>query len=73
MGITNKQYNQIVREYERLRLNNVHSLDRRTDEIYKKIPKIREIHNEISSSDNNLAFASLTDKDEISLCISLFF
>ena len=49
MGITNKQYNQIVREYERLRLNNVHSLDRRTDEIYKKIPKIREIHNEISS------------------------
>lgn len=63
MGITNKQYNQIVREYERLRLNNVHSLDRRTDEIYKKIPKIREIHNEISSLSVKEAKARLLSED----------
>lgn len=49
MSLTNKQYNQIIREYERLRLDNIHSMDRRTAEVFEKVPKIREIHNEISS------------------------
>ena len=63
MGITNKQYNQIIREYERLRLSNIHSLDKRTAEVYKKIPEIREIHNEISSLSVREAKARLLAED----------
>lgn len=70
MGITNKQYNQIIREYERLRLDNIHSLDKRIDEVYKKVPKIQEIHNEISSLSVKEAKARLLDvklPDSVSL------
>lgn len=49
MSLTNEQYNEIIRGYERLRLDNIHNLDRRITQVYEKIPKIREIHNEISS------------------------
>lgn len=63
MSITNEQYNQIIREYERLRLNNIHSLDKRTAEVYKKIPKIKEIHNEISSLSIREAKARLLSED----------
>lgn len=49
MSLTNAQYNEIIRGYERLRLKNIHDLDRRTAEVYEQVPEIREIHNEISS------------------------
>lgn len=49
MSLTNEQYNEIIRGYERLRLDNIHDLDRRTARVYKEIPEIRDIHNEISS------------------------
>lgn len=49
MSLTTKQYNQIIREYDRLQLENLHDLDRRTAEIYEKIPEIRELHSRISS------------------------
>lgn len=49
MSLTNEQYNDIIRGYERLRLDNIHDLDRRTAEVYEKIPEIRDIHHEISS------------------------
>lgn len=48
MNLTNQQYNSITREYERLRLNNVHELDRRRAEVYEKIPQFKEIQDEIS-------------------------
>ena len=49
MSLTNEQYNEIVRGYERLRLENIHNLDRRISCVYEKIPEIREIHSEIAS------------------------
>ncbi len=49
MSLTNTQYNEIIREYEQLRLKNIHELDNRTAEIYEKIPEIARINDEISS------------------------
>lgn len=49
MSLTTKQYNQLIREYDRLQLRNVHDLDKRTEEVYARIPKIRALHNQISS------------------------
>lgn len=48
MNLTNQQYNSITREYDRLRLNNIHELDRRRAEVYEKVPEIKEIQDEIS-------------------------
>jgi len=66
MGLTNKQYNQIIRKYEQLRLDNIHRLDRRTAEVYEKIPKIKEIHNEISSLSVREAKARLLSDAKLS-------
>ena len=49
MNLTNTQYNDIIRGYERIRLKNTHDLDSRIAEVYEKVPRIREIHDEISS------------------------
>ncbi len=48
MNLTNQQYNSITREYDKLRLKNVHDLESRRAEIYEKIPEIKEIQDEIS-------------------------
>lgn len=49
MSLTNEQYNRIIRHYERLRLDNLHDLDRRIQEVYQKVPQIREIHDRITT------------------------
>lgn len=48
MGLTNKQYDSIMRRYSEHRLESKYILDRRTAEIYEKCPKIRELDIELA-------------------------
>lgn len=49
MGLNTSQYDALMREYDRVRLKHIRELDERTDEIYNKIPRIKEINDSISS------------------------
>ncbi len=49
MGLNTSQYDAIMREYDRVRLNHKRDLDERVREIYNKIPRIKEINDSISS------------------------
>ena len=48
MPLTNKQYDAIMREYDRRQYHNYRIQCARKDEIYQKIPRIREIEESIS-------------------------
>ena len=48
-GIIKFQYDQLMRDYEQLQLDNEHKLRLRFDEVYAKIPKLRTIDDTISS------------------------
>lgn len=49
MGLSTEKYNEIMRDYERKRIEARGALDRRTAEVFNKYPKIKEISEEISS------------------------
>ena len=49
MPLTNKQYDAIMREYDRRQYHNYRIQCARKDEIHRKIPRIREIEESISS------------------------
>lgn len=49
MALKNDQYNQILREYDMRRLKNKHALDKRIQEAYQSIPKLKELEDEIIS------------------------
>lgn len=49
MALSNSEYNLIMREYEERRYMSKHEQAARTAEVYEKIPRIKEIQNEISS------------------------
>ena len=48
MALTNSQYDAIMRIYEQKHLRTHDRLNRHYDEIYEKIPRIREIDDQIS-------------------------
>lgn len=50
MALTNSQYDAIMRMYEQKRLRTHDLMDRRFEEVYKKIPRIREIDSSVSHS-----------------------
>lgn len=50
MALSNSQYDSIIRIYNQTQLQHKRELDRRTAEIYEKIPAIREMNDEISAS-----------------------
>ena len=50
MALSNSQYDSIMRIYNQKQLNNKHELDRRTKEVYERIPAIREMNDEIRSA-----------------------
>lgn len=69
MPLTQFQYDEIEREYDRKQLNAQRELAARTDEIYRKFPRIHEINSEISSLSVNEAKKMLyaeTEKNNIS-------
>jgi DNA replication protein DnaC len=47
MGISNTQYRDIMFHYDQTRMENQRLLDTRHDELYKKIPELKEIHDKI--------------------------
>lgn len=48
MGLTNQQYDSIMRRYSEHRLASKHLLDTRTAEVYEKCPKMKELDREIA-------------------------
>lgn len=50
MALSNSQYESIMRIYYQRQLENKHELDRRTEEVYEKIPAIREMNDEIGAA-----------------------
>lgn len=68
MPLTQFQYDEIEREYNRIQLNAQRELAARTDEIYEKFPRVHEINNKISSLSVSEAKKILfTDSNEDSL------
>ena len=49
MALTNSQYDTIMRGYDRRQYENYRRQCARTDEIYKKFPRIREIQEAMSA------------------------
>ncbi len=49
MALKNDQYNRILREYDQLRLNNKYELDKRIQEAYETIPRLKELEDELIS------------------------
>ena len=49
MALNTAQYDALMREYDKTRLSHKKDLDRRTEEIYNKIPRIKEINDTIST------------------------
>lgn len=43
MALSNSQYNAVMREYEQQQLQNRHDRERRVEEVYGKVPQIREL------------------------------
>ena len=58
-------HDKVMREYEKIRDFNKKEIDRINNELYEKIPQIKEIDNEISSL--AIKYASKVVKEEISL------
>lgn len=50
MALSNSQYNSIMRIYNQNQLHNKYELDRRTEEIYAKLPAIKEISDDIGAA-----------------------
>ena len=49
MAIDNSSYNAIMREYENIRANNRAAQVRRIEEVYEKIPEMKELNNSTGS------------------------
>ena len=49
MAINNSSYNEIMREYENIRANNRAAQVRRIEEVYKKIPQMKDLNNSTGS------------------------
>lgn len=63
MGLTNSQYNSILREYDTKRYNANHILDLRTKEIEEAIPEFKKLNDDLVSNSISLAKKSLFDSD----------
>ena len=50
MSLTNAQYDEIMRGYQRRQLRNRHAAHERLEEAYQKIPQLKQIQDDISST-----------------------
>jgi DNA replication protein DnaC len=65
MGLTNEQYNTIMRDYQRQQARNRQELAARTDEIYARFPEFSEIDAAIASKSTSCARRMLSDDDTV--------
>ncbi len=63
MGITNTQYNTIMRDYQRQQTADRQEQAQRTEEIYSRFPEFSEIDGQIASSSTACARALLLDEN----------
>lgn len=49
MALSNSQYQEIMREYQAQQLRNKHAQDARVEEVYRNIPAVRELDQEVST------------------------
>ena len=49
MSLSNTQYNEIMRDYEKRQLENRHLLEERYAAVSKQIPKLEELNRQITS------------------------
>lgn len=49
MALSNSQYDAIMRDYQKQQLQNKYELDRRLEEVYHKIPAIKELDDTVST------------------------
>ena len=75
MPLQNYQYDTIMREYSKTQSRNRRILEERTQEIYEKIPRIREIDEEVASLSAQKARALLggesSSMEDLKAAISL--
>lgn len=50
MSLTTAKYDAIMRQYEEIRINNVHTLDEHTNEVYELIPEYKSIDDSIKET-----------------------
>ena len=49
MALNNSQYNEVMREYEQQQLKNRRNQQQRVEEVYKHVPQIQALDEEIRS------------------------
>ena len=59
MAITNSQYDAIIRQYDQIRQQHAHELDKRKAEIQAKIPEYKELENQVVSLSMEYAMNSI--------------
>ena len=64
MALTNAQYDEIMRGYDKRQLQNKYIHDKRIEEAYRKAPRLREIDSEIASASVRQAYR-LMDGDAL--------
>lgn len=64
MGLSNTQYRDIMYKYDQLRLKNKRLVASRYEKLFTKIPKLKEIQNEIINLSTNQARMELLNPDE---------
>lgn len=62
MGLTNTQYNTIMRDYQRQQARNRQDLARRTEEIYTRFPEFSRIDGQIAAASTACARKLLSDE-----------
>ncbi len=62
MGLTNAQYNTIMRDYQRQQNRNQRELAARTEEVYEKIPELSRLDARIASASTACARRLLSDE-----------
>ena len=62
MGLTDTQYNTIMRDYQRQQVSNQRSLAARTEEVYQRIPELSRLDADIASASTACARRLLSDE-----------
>ena len=64
MGLTNSDYEAIMREYDSIRYANAELLKIRVEEVFKKIPELKALEDEMITESAKLAKDSMYISDE---------
>lgn len=64
MGLTNSDYEAVMREYDSIRYKNAQLLQERTKEVFEKIPEIKDLEDEVITDFANLAKEALFISNE---------